>query len=586
MAMRLPERIPPLAGRWLTAYRVLWVPVFLLALVGATFGTHAQIELNRAYGATIYRLGLLATERDGHRYFKPLRPDTRPGGIEPDSLLLAIDGISWSRPASYVETRALIAALGGREGQIHRLKLRAPDGRIGEFALPIRQANLDAFDARSPLSYATRIALLAFIQMAIGAMFLAAAALLFLRRAREPVVALLALGFVVGFAEQAANVTGNGPLIAAVGQIDLETLFIATALAVFPAGRFEPRWTFVAIAIAVLHVTVGPWVPQGLDLFLAVPAAATIVAANVVRYRRLGSVVERQQIKWATLGIAVSLFLLIAGAMLGFVQGTANSPAVAVFLSVSANVARVLGVACLVGGLLVSLLRYRLYDADTVLSRSAVYGALALAMIAVFAGTEKLVELLAEQYWGESVGVAAGAIAAGLAAAVIPLFHTRLQHWAKRRFQGPLLALREGLPEDLRDWRQTEDAPALAAQALERVTDALHSQTGAIVSTGAEHPLLAARGLEEPELTQSHDALPLRIPLGRLADGGEGFLLLGPRPDGSMPGKDERAAAHAIADPLARALTVAQRRHRHEQDLRDVLATLASRLTKLEKRRT
>jgi hypothetical protein len=300
----------------------------------------------------------------------------------------------------------------------------------------------------------------------------------------------------------------------------------------------------------------------------------------------MGTLLERQQVKWATLGIAAALSLLVIAASLGFVQQTANSPAMAAFLSVSRNLIRVISIACLVGGLLISLLRYRLYDADTVLSRSAVYGALALAMIAVFAGTEKLVELLAEQYWGESVGVAAGAIAAGLAAAVIPLFHQRLQRWAERRFQGPLLALRDRLPEDLRDWRQTEDAADLAALALERVTGALHSQIGAVVSNGADRPVLAAKGIEGAELTNSHDALPLRISLGQLPDGGEGYLLLGPRPDGSAPGKDERTTAQAIADPLARALTVAQRRHRHEQDLRGVLAGLTTRVARLEKRRT
>jgi hypothetical protein len=339
-------------------------------------------------------------------------------------------------------------------------------------------------------------------------------------------------------------------------------------------------------SLIVAHVIAGPWLPDSADLALKILNAALIVGANAVRYRRLGTTIERQQIKWATLGIAMALLLLVASEVAGFMQQSAGIPRLAAVLSVTSNLFRVAGVACLIGGLLVSLLRYRLYDADTVLSRSAVYGALALAMIAVFAGTEKLVELLAEQYWGESGGIAAGAIAAGLAAAVIPLFHHRLHRWAERRFQGPLLALREDLPEDLRDWRQTEAAPDLAAQALERVTGALHAQAGAIVSTGAQQAVLAARGIGQPELTHSHDALPLRIPLGPLPDGGEGFLLLGPRPDGSPPGKDERNAAQAIANPLARALTVAQRRHRHEQDLRDVLAGLAARVGRLEKRRT
>jgi hypothetical protein len=584
--MKLPERIPPLSGRWLTAYRVLWVPVFVVALIGATFGTHAQVERNRAFNTSLYRLGLLNNESGGHRYLSPLLPSIAALGVEPNSRLLAIDDVAWTAPTSYGETDAFIAALGGNEGQVHRLTLRAPEGRISQVALPVRQANLDAFDARSPLTLDTRMEVLAFVQVAIAAMMLLAAALLFMRRVREPVVALLAMGFTCGWAMQATYATGTSVLIEALSKFDSETLLIGTALALFPSGRFEPRWTLGVLTLLALQVAVDPWLGDGAKLVAVVVVAGLIVAANVVRYRRLGTLLERQQVKWATLGIAAALSLLVIAATLGFVQQTANSPAMAAFLSVSRNMIRVISIACLVGGLLISLLRYRLYDADTVLSRSAVYGALALAMIAVFAGTEKLVELLAEQYWGERVGIAAGAIAAGLAAAVIPLFHRRLQRWAERRFQGPLLALREDLPEDLRDWRQTEEAPDLAAQALDRVTGALHSQVGAIVSTGAEQTVLAAKGIDQPELTTSHDALPLRIPLGPLPDGGEGFLLLGPRPDGSPPGKDERTTAQAIANPLARALTVAQRRHRHEQDLRDVLAALSNRIGRLEKRRT
>ena len=219
-------------------------------------------------------------------------------------------------------------------------------------------------------------------------------------------------------------------------------------------------------------------------------------------------------------------------------------------------------------------------------------------MIAVFAGTEKLVELLAEQYFGESVGAASGAIAAGVAAAIIPLFHRRLERWAARRFQGPLLALRDELPSDLGDWRETAELPELARDALARVTAALRSHGGAIVVPGTSGVVLAVReldpgdlatwlGAHDPaaaELDRDDQLLPLRIALGHLPERGSAFLLLGPRPDGTMPGKDERDAARAVADPLARALAVTVRRTARDQTLSTTLTDLAARLTRLEAR--
>src|SRR6478735_6883781 len=53
---------------------------------------------------------------------------------------------------------------------------------------------------------------------------------------------------------------------------------------------------------------------------------------------------------------------------------------------------------------------------------------------------------------------------------------------------------------------------------------------------------------------------PVRLPLDADGVGRAGWLLLGPRPDGSLFGKDEREVLGALADPLARALAIAGKR--------------------------
>ena len=114
-----------------------------------------------------------------------------------------------------------------------------------------------------------------------------------------------------------------------------------------------------------------------------------------------------------------------------------------------------LGTTFMVTGLIVSLMRYRLYDADAVIGRSAAYGVLTLAFVALFAGGEKVIEVVGERYFGEGLGVSAAGLAAGVAAALIVPMHHRVGRWAEHRFQRALIRLREGVPLLVGDMRET-----------------------------------------------------------------------------------------------------------------------------------
>jgi hypothetical protein len=231
-------------------------------------------------------------------------------------------------------------------------------------------------------------------------------------------------------------------------------------------------------------------------------------------------------------------------------------------------------------GVLVSLLRYRLYDADAVISRSVSIGALTVTLLAVFAGSEKIIELLGEQWFGHSIGVLAGGIGAALAAIMLVPLHHRLSHWAEHKFQKQLIRLKQGLPLLVSDMRETAPAKRIAAATLDGVGHGVRASRAALVFEGA---LLDARGIEAAEVEvwrkdwfpSPHDGFdidkadplfPLRVPLEADGHGRIGWLLLGPRPDGSFYGKDERETLAEIADPVARALEIAAARERREAD--------------------
>ena len=77
---------------------------------------------------------------------------------------------------------------------------------------------------------------------------------------------------------------------------------------------------------------------------------------------------------------------------------------------------------------------------------------------------------------------------------------------------------------------------------------------------------------------------PLRV---RVEDGSGtqlGWVLIGPRPDGSIAGKDEREALEDIAVPLARSLRIVVTRESEKQELLQLLDAHGRRIETIEQR--
>jgi len=262
----------------------------------------------------------------------------------------------------------------------------------------------------------------------------------------------------------------------------------------------------------------------------------------------------------------------------------------------------------LAGGLLVSLLRYRLYDAEAAISRSAGYAVLTVMLGGVFAASAKGMEWAFERNFGGDAGALPGAIGAGLAVVLISPLHNRIHRWAERRFQKALLHLRRDLPLCVGDLRETAGLNQLLNAVLTRIGAGVRATRAAVLLDDKKGWLVAAardvdmvaanewaatwtnapneQGLD---CDRSDRLFPLRLAL--TVDSGTepetiGWILLGPRPDGSFYGKDEQEALAEIADPVARSIHVARQRAEREahtefrlSGLESALARLAANLT-------
>jgi hypothetical protein len=431
------------------------------------------------------------------------------------------------------------------------------------------------------------------------------AVLLFWRRPSDPVAALLSFGLLAVPANDVALlIAAPVPRHLADSGLDaVPMVCILTGLTVFPGGRFRPRWTLLilpAILTWGVQMFVGDGLPTALQLAMILPAPVVTVASLVWRYWRMEPGTQRQQVKWVMLGFAAFFACGLVEAALLFVDEAVTGEQAHFAVFVAAEVLTVLEGASIVGGLLVSLLRYRLYDADAAISRSAVYAGLTVTLFGVFAASETLIQTLSQKWLGASSGAIGGALAAALAASLLVPLHHRLNDWARKRFQRDLTRLRAKLPEVLVAIRDSGNPNELADDALRLAMRGVHASHGAILLADGDRLTLAhaegvpGHGLAErlagelpaaPEpgvLRADVPEWPLRLPLIDPQGATAGWLALGPHPDGSRYGKDDRRALEELAPPLARALSLAMERARREREREAERRSLTERLAQLE----
>jgi hypothetical protein len=403
---------------------------------------------------------------------------------------------------------------------------------------------------------------LAPVRLLHALLLVAAAVILFRRRTADPVSVMLSLAFLLWAATRALE----GEFAAALLDKLRFALFV-TGMMLFPSGRFAPRWTLHAMiaswAVALFGMAgVLGLAPGAAYTPLSMTCAALAVLALRRRFLCLPPGVQRQQIKWVALGLAAGLALVAVSRVAG----------IALFFDA--------GVIAIVLGMLAALLRFRLYDADAAISRSTAYAALTVALLASFAASETLIQTVSQDWLGGSAGAVSGGVAAALAAGLMAPLHWRVTNWAEAHFQKRLTALRRDLPPALADLAETVGPYQLAEAVLDHIEPAVRASRAAVLLNDrvlatrhiarAEVERWAAAAPENEEDPRFSCCLPLRLEGAGLI----GWLLVGPRPDGSAQGKDEREALAEMARPVARALSIATRRSEDKAVREHLLAEL------------
>jgi hypothetical protein len=433
------------------------------------------------------------------------------------------------------------------------------------------------------------------LRLAKSAVLISVAWILFRRRPRDPVAALFGISFLLWTISSSGDFAPSEQFNVRLLVDRLRFLPFAWGLLLFPDGRWRSRRTGLLGSAVVIAFAIGVVETIGLSdtriyLPLAIGCVLMALAILLARFRALPEI-GQQQLKWVTLGLVVGIGLILAaraGASLrppGLMPQSAKVLLEGLFQ---------LGIVVIALGFLTSLVRYRLYDAETAISRSAVYAALTLTLVGTFAATEALIELVGQRLFGMAIGNVSGAVAAAIAAMMLTPLHGRISLWAERHFQHDLAILKSELPDLLASLTATGSVKRLAMAVLPRIEKAVQASRSALLVDGK---LVAAIGMD---LTATNrllrdwsppqpidlidrldgDAFPLRVALRCPQGNIRAWLLLGPRPDGSYYGRDDLDALAEIAPPTQRTLlAVADReaeQRRSQRQIRRIKASLRS----------
>jgi hypothetical protein len=239
-------------------------------------------------------------------------------------------------------------------------------------------------------------------------------------------------------------------------------------------------------------------------------------------------------------------------------------------------------------GLLVSLIRFRLWEADRVIGRTAISATVTVMVGIIWALSTDLVKQVVERAIGPGQETFAAIAGALVAAGIFAPTQTLALRWAKRRFNKERDRVRK-LVARLAVWRASETPEEIALRTLSALAAAIHSSSSAIlVDTSRGRQVLAARDIEDvaPLLAPGFDPQRDRrfrqvLPLED-EDGPIGQLLLGPRSDYNRYNANELHCLTEVAEPLAETLRASIKRVQQTDSMQRMLGAVEERLSRLE----
>lgn len=604
---RFPPAVPPFNTRVHRIFSLVWIAAFLLALIGPAAGIYLRYTAptNNSQLLLGSRAGFAVSPRDATLIRFTVGPSAKEAGVKRGDRIIAVYGLPLPKTmpineealALHADDPAYIAMdnlLFGTDESEVPLTIRDADGQVRDVTVITNEDHIDAGAASLGIS-PTLLSFIDLLPVLSYPFLLWAAWILHRRNARDAVSSILSLAVLmtIGAEQPSSTFLANTgvPRGLNVALYDLGNILLLTGILLFPHGKLSWRLVALICALPVLMFLQGT-IYQA--VFISFMVVAVLMLLRTMRATPSSDL--RQQIRWALFGFTGYALFRALSIGSDFLKWSTDSFGNQLLVEMLAGVALALAVLVLQLGLLIALLRYRLYDAEAIISKTASIAIVTVLLGAGFAGVMEGIITQMQNIYPDSQTPAA-MIGAMVAVMMIEPLHRKVNAWAEKRFHKNLLELKHGLPEAMRDLRDVTSFEDFIDEVLGRIGEGvLAHRVAFVLGHDVKQQVGVTRGevlrwlaaFQPPEdhekiECQSDDPLfPLRV---RVEDGSGalvGWLLIGPRPDGSIAGKDEREALENIVVPLARSLRIVLSREREKKEMLDLLESHRQRIERIE----
>jgi hypothetical protein len=298
---------------------------------------------------------------------------------------------------------------------------------------PTGQLTLGNFQALGQLHISVEAAayVLATLTIAVSLLYWVIGLLIFQRKGGEWTGLFFSLVLVMLGATGIVGFTGAAPAPQLVQLLTNSTYFVLNIAAgaflfSFPTGRFASRWTWAAFALYLLISL--PFLSFASSLIFPL-----VVGVQIYRYVRVYDTVQRQQAKWFVFACGVGFsFIAIYQVLGGVVPGLSAPDSWYQLLN---SLTWLLFWTLLILSLGISILRYRLWDIDLLISRTLLYGSLTVLLVALYGSLVVILQALVRALTGSFSQQPLVIVGSTLAiAALIQPLKRRLQAFIDRRF--------------------------------------------------------------------------------------------------------------------------------------------------------
>lgn len=210
---------------------------------------------------------------------------------------------------------------------------------------------------------------------------------------------------------------------------------------VFPGGHFAPWWTRW-VALVWITPQLGEFFLPGtrFDLTRASPPfqlagflgfVASAVFAQIYRYQHVSTPLQQRQTRWVVFGVSISLagYLVLAFVLPVFAPSVTQSGTAANVTTLLASILVMLPIPLSIG---IAILRAQLFDIDTLINRTLVYGTLTAILALLYTGSVVALQAMLDRFIpGSQLAVVASTL--GAIALFQPL-RLRIQYTIDRGF--------------------------------------------------------------------------------------------------------------------------------------------------------